>query len=128
MNKQRLRIAWIGMAVICVLAGGASAEDRDLRLDGYVGKYPDKQFLALAAVHDPLARLLGRRLKPFLARFQVLLTPIDKLSDDVVAQGCVRHNCANEQAAFTIDLNTGEATAASLTEGRYMDVYSASTA
>jgi len=117
----------MGMVVICLLAGGAAAQDRDLRLDKYVGKYPDKQFLALAAVHDPLARLLGRRLKPFLDRFQVL-TPIDKVSDDVVAQGCVRHNCANEQAAFAVDLNTGAATAASLTEGRYMDIYSASTA
>jgi hypothetical protein len=127
MNKQRLRMSWIGMALICLLAGSAAGQYRDLSLDQYVGKYPDKQFLALAAVHDPLTRLLGRRLKPFLARFQVL-TPIDKVSDDVVAQGCVRHNCTNEQAAFAINLNTGAATAASLTEGRYMDIYSASTA
>jgi hypothetical protein len=115
------------MAVLCLLAGSAAARDRDPSLDKYVGRYPDKQFLALAAVHDPLARLMGHRLKQFLARFQVL-TPIDKVSDDLVAEGCVRHNCANEQAAFAIDLNTGAATAASLTEGRYMDIYSASTA
>ena len=44
-----------------------------------------------------------------------------------MAQGCVRNNCADEQAAFAIDLDTGTATAASLTQGRYMDIYSKST-
>src|ERR1700746_859509 len=109
MNKQRLRKAWMGMVVICVLAGSVAAQDSDLGLDKYVGKYPDKRFLALPAVPAPLARWLGRRLKPFLARFQVL-TLIDRVSDEVVAQGCVRHNCANEQAAFSIDVKTGAAT------------------
>lgn len=111
------------LALACLLAGMAAAQERDLKLDRYVGKYPDKQFMALAAVHDPLARLMGDRLEAFLARFEELRR-IDRVSRDIVAQGCVRNDCAAEQAAFSIDLDTGEATAASLTQGRYMDIYS----
>lgn len=114
------------MMIAALMAAGAAAQTHSPGLDKYVGHYPDHQFMALPAVHDPLARLLGARLRPFLKRFQVL-SPIDKVSNEVVAEGCVRHNCANEQAAFAIDLDTGEATAASLTEGKYMDVYSKST-
>lgn len=114
------------LALACLLAGAAAAQDRDLKLDRYVGKYPDKQFMALPAVHDPLARLMGDRLEAFLGRFEVL-RPIDRVARDIVAQGCVRNDCAAEQAAFSIDLDTGEAAAASLTQGRYMDIYSKST-
>lgn len=39
----------------------------------------------------------------------------------------MRSNCAAEQAAFAIDLDTGTAAAASLTQGRYMDIYSKTT-
>jgi hypothetical protein len=84
---------------------------------------PDKQFLALPAVHDPLTRLLGHRLEPFLARFQQV-TPIGQESRDIVVAGCLRNDCTYEQAAFTIDLDTGEAAAASLTQGKYMDIFS----
>lgn len=114
------------LALACLLAGAAAAQDRDLKLDRYLGKYPDKQFMALPAVHDPLARLMGDRLEAFLGRFEVL-RPIDRVARDIVAQGCVRNDCAAEQAAFSIDLDTGEAAAASLTQGRYMDIYSKST-
>lgn len=114
------------MLVAALMASGAAAQNQSPGLDQYVGRYPDHQFMALPAVHEPLARLLGERLGRFLKRFQVL-TPIDKVSNNVVAEGCVRHNCVNEQAAFVIDLDTGEATAASLTQGKYMDVYSKST-
>ncbi len=123
MRTRQLWKACTHLALACLLAGAAAAQERDLGLKRYVGKFPDKQFLALPAVHDPMARLLGDRLEPFLSRFQVL-TPIDQVSRDIVAQGCVRNKCAAEQAAFTIDLVTGAAAAAALTQGRYMDIYS----
>jgi hypothetical protein len=119
-------MACAAMMMAGLMAAGAAAQDHSPTLDKYVGQYPDHRFLALPAVHGPLARLLGGRIGPFLKRFQVL-RPIDKVSNDVVAEGCVRQNCAAEQAAFAIDLDTGEATAASLTKGRYMDIYSKST-
>jgi hypothetical protein len=126
MTWQRLSTACAAMMIAALIAAGAAAENHSLGLDQYLGHYPDHRFMALPAVHNPLARLLGERLERFLKRFQVL-SPIDKVSNDVMAEGCVRHNCANEQAAFAIDLDTGEATAASLTQGKYMDIYSKST-
>jgi len=123
MKTRRLWKVCAYLVVAGLLAGAAAAQERDLKLDRYVGKYPDKQFMALRAVHDPLAKLMGDRLEPFLGRFQVL-TPIGRVSRDIVAQGCVRDKCASEQAAFTIDLDSGEAAAASLTQGRYIDIYS----
>jgi len=114
------------MMMAGLMAAVAAAQDHSPALDKYVGQYPDHQFLALPAVHGPLSRLLCGRIGPFLRRFQVL-RPIDKVSNEVVAEGCVRHHCAAEQAAFAIDLDTGEATAASLTKGRQMDIYSKST-
>ncbi len=114
------------MALACALAGAAVAQENYLSLDRWVGTPPNAQFMALPEVHTALSRLLGDGLDRFLSRFQAV-TPIDRVSRDIVAQGCVRNNCAAEQAAFTIDLDTGEAAAASLTQGRYMDIYSKST-
>jgi hypothetical protein len=125
MIRQRLRTAGVAM-VIAGLMAAAAAHSQSPALDKYVGQYPDHKFMALPAVHGPLVRLLGNRLGRFLKRFQVL-TPIDKVSNDIVAEGCVRHYCADEQVAFAIDLSSGEATAASLTKGHYMDIYSKST-
>jgi hypothetical protein len=126
MKTRRLWKVCAHLTLACLIAGAAAAQEHDLSLERYVGKSPDRQFLALPAVHDPLARLLGHRLQTFLSRLQVV-TPIDRVSRDIVAQGCVRDNCAAEQAAFTIDLDTGAAAAASLTQGRYMDIYSKNT-
>jgi hypothetical protein len=113
-------------AMLALLAGGAAAQDRDVDLSKYVGKYPDRQFLALPAVHDPLAKLLGQGVGPFLARFQVL-SPMEMDGRDLVASGCVQHNCGPEQSAFTIDLDTGEVAAASVTQDKYVDIYSSHT-
>ncbi len=126
MKKKRWWTAGASVAFAGLVAVTVAAQERDLSLDRYVGKSPDQQFLKLPAVHDPLASLMGDRLGPFLGRFQVV-TPIDRVSRDIVAQGCVKDNCAAEQAAFAIDLDTGEASAASLTQGRYMDIYSKNT-
>jgi hypothetical protein len=123
---RRLSKAGAYLALVCLLAGAAAAQEGDLRLDRYVGKLPDQQFLSLPPVRDPLARLLGERLNSFLTRFQQI-RPIGQISRDIVAEGCVRDNCANEQVAFAINLDTGQASAASLTHGRYMDVYSMTT-
>ncbi len=120
------KFRWMAAAAAILAAVAAIAQDRDLGLDRYIGKNPDRQFLSLPAVHDPLARLLGDRLNAFLDRFQVV-TPIDQVGRDIVAQGCVRDRCAAEQSAFAIDLDTGAAAAASLTRGRYMDIYSKTT-
>lgn len=126
MKIGKLCKAGAALLLVSLLAHGALAQERDLGLDKYVGKYPDKQFMALPAVHDALARLMGDKLDAFIARFQVL-TPIGRVSRDIVAAGCVKHNCAAEQAAFTIDLDSGRAAAASLTQGRYIDIYSKDT-
>jgi hypothetical protein len=126
MKTRRLWKGCAHLAVACLMAGAAAAQENYLSLDRWVGMQPNAQFMALPAVHGPLTRLLGDRLDQFLSRFQVV-TPIDRVSRDIVAQGCVRDHCAAEQAAFAIDLDTGEAAAASLTQGRYMDIYSKST-
>jgi hypothetical protein len=123
---MRLWQVWGCVALASMLAGVAMAQEHDLKLDQYVGKYPDKQFLVLPAVHDPLARLMGGRLDAFVSRFQVT-TPIERVSRDIVAEGCVQHNCAAEQAAFSIDLDTGQVAAATLTEGKFMNIYSRNT-
>jgi hypothetical protein len=125
MNKLGLNIGAF-LLLACITTAGAAAQQRDLGLEQYVGKNPDQQFLALPAVHDPLARLMGKRLDAFVKRFQAV-TPIDKVGRDIVAQGCVRDKCAAEQAAFAIDLDTGEVAAATLTQGRYMNIYSRKT-
>ncbi|HKD68734.1 MAG TPA: hypothetical protein VKB84_17965 [Candidatus Binataceae bacterium] len=126
MKTRRLWKVCAQIVLACLMAAAAAAKERDLKLDQYVGKYPDRQFLALPAVRDPLARLLGKRLGPFLDRFQVT-TPIDRVARDIVAEGCVRHNCGAEQAAFSVDLDTGEVAAATLTEGKYINIYGGST-
>ncbi len=127
MKRQRL---WTQTAhlllLLCLLAGAAAAQENYLSLDKWVGKMPDRQFLALPAVHGALSSLLGDGLERFLGSFQQV-TPIDRVSRDIVAQGCARNNCKAEQAAFAIDLDTGEASAATLTRGRYLDIYSKST-
>ena len=126
MKTRRWWKVWAPVALAGLLTGAAAAQERDLGLDRYVGKLPDQQFLALPAVHGPLARLLGKRLEAFLGRFQVV-RPIGQVARDIVAEGCVRGDCVAEQAAFAIDLDTGAVAAASLTQGRYMDIYSKST-
>ncbi len=114
------------MALLCSLAAGATAQQHDLGLEQYVGTKPDSHFFALAAVHDPLAALMGERLDGFLRRFQVV-QPIDKVARDIVAEGCLRDRCATEQAAFAIDLDTGQVAAAVLNHGRSIDIYSKNT-
>lgn len=126
MNKRQLWKVGAGLALAGMLAGAAVAQERDLGLDKYMGRHPDKQFMALPVVHDPLARLLGNKLGAFMARFQVT-KPIDKIGRDLVAAGCVKDKCAAEQVAFAIDLDTGRVAAASMTQGAYMDVYSRDT-
>jgi hypothetical protein len=127
MKMRRLWIGGISLALACLMAGAACAQqEREPSLERYVGKSPDKQFLGLLEVRDPLKKLMGERLEEFLSRFQQV-TPIDQVSRDIVAQGCVRSSCAAEQAAFAINLDTGGASAASLTQGRYMDIYSDTT-
>jgi len=125
-RMNRLWKTAVCAAVVCAIGAGAAAQERDPGLAQYVGRMPDQHFLALPAVHDPLAALMGDRLDAFLRRFQVV-EPIDRVARDIVAQGCVRGQCAAEQAAFAIDLDTGQAAAASLTRGRYMNIYSKTT-
>jgi hypothetical protein len=126
-SRMKTHRLWLHLALcailLAVVAGTAKAQPRDLGLDQYVGKYPDKEFMALPVVHDPLKRLLGDRFDTFMSRFQ-RLTAIDLVGRDIVAAGCVRHDCAAEQVAFAIDLDTGEVAAASLREGKYMNIYS----
>jgi len=128
MNTRRLWKVGAGLALAWLLASGAAtmAQERDLGLDQYMGKHPDKQFMALPVVHDSLTRLLGDKLNSFMSRFQVT-DRIDQIGRDLVAAGCVKHKCAAEQVAFAIDLDTGHVAAASLRQGRYMDVYSRDT-
>jgi hypothetical protein len=126
MNRSGLWKTAVWTVVVCAISAGAAAQERDLGLAQYVGKMPDQHFLALPAVHQPLSTLMGDRLDAFLKRFQVV-EPIDRVGRDIVAQGCVRGQCAAEQAAFAIDLDTGRGAAASLTQGRYMDIYSRNT-
>jgi hypothetical protein len=109
--------------VFYLLVAGAAARDRDVDLDKYVGKHPDRQFLALTAVHDPLAKLLGKRLDKFLRALEVT-APMEQVGRDLVASGCMAHNCTVEQSAFAIDLDSGKVVAASITEGKYFDIYS----
>jgi hypothetical protein len=126
MNRWRLEKAGLCLVLVCLVAGGATAQERDPGLEQYVGTKPDAHFFALPAVHDPLAALMGDRLDAFLRRFQVV-RPIDKVARDIVAEGCVRNQCTSEQAAFAIDLDSGQVAAASLNHGRYIDIYSKST-
>ncbi|HLH76930.1 MAG TPA: hypothetical protein VKV28_09025 [Candidatus Binataceae bacterium] len=84
------------------------------QLSGYAGRLPDSQFLNLPAVNRPLHELLGARYTAFRNRFQVLF-PIGLVGRDLVAEACVRSQCATRRAAFALDLDTGKVAAAFFT-------------
>jgi hypothetical protein len=126
MNRWKLGKIVFGLALACAIAGSGAAQERDLGLEQYVGKIPDRQFYNLPAVHDPLLAVMDGHLDAFLKRFQVV-QPIGKVGRDLVAEGCVRNECADEQAAFAIDLDSGRLAAANLRQGRYLDIYSKTT-
>ena len=92
-------------------------------LSAYAGRLPDAQFLNLPAVNQPLHNLLGPRYTGFRNRFQVLF-PIGLVGRDLVAEACVRSQCASHRAAFALDLDTGKVAAALFT-GHTFEIYSA---
>jgi len=111
-----------GLIAACLLLGAfaatAVAQDKYATLSRYSGKYPDSRFFALPEVAQPLHRLLGGNVTDFRSLFQVKF-PLGMVGTDLVAEGCVRHECAERRAAFAIDLQTGHISAATLNDHRF---------
>ena len=127
MNRRRLWKAGAGLALACLLASaadGAGARPGSGQIRRQVSQTSSSWRCPRFTIRWPAC--WATAWTRFVARFQVL-TPIDRCRRDIVARDACKHNCAAEQAAFAIDLDTGAAAAASLTQGKYMDIYSKST-
>jgi serine/threonine protein kinase len=96
-------------------------EQTDLRK--YVGTYPFEKFLRLPEIKIPLERVLDGHMEEFKSRFGVL-SPIEMVDRDLFASGCREHDCSDNEACFSINVDTGEVVAATLTNGEFIDIYS----
>jgi|GEM_PF-5723606 hypothetical protein len=113
MARRRWIVAGV-MALTLGLGPVAKAQTAHPPLSAYAGRLPDSKFLDLPGVNQPLHKLLGSRYTAFRSRFQVLF-PIGLVGRDLVAEACVRSQCANHRVAFALDLDTGKVAAAFFT-------------
>jgi hypothetical protein len=89
----------------------------------YVGTYPFEKFLRLPQIKVPLEGVLGGHLEELKSRFDVVV-PIEMVARDLFVSGCRAHDCADNNACFSINVDTGEVVAATLKNGEDIDIYS----
>jgi hypothetical protein len=53
-----------------------------------------------------------------------VVVPIEMVARDLFVSGCRAHDCADNNACFSINVDTGQVVAATLKNGEYIDIYS----
>jgi hypothetical protein len=76
-------------------------------LQSYVGKYPSDLLKAVPDLKTRMKAILGEKYKTFDDRW-VVQSPISKVGETLLLQGCMAHNCGMEEAAMAISLTDGK--------------------
>ena len=103
----------VPLLLLC-FGSAAVAQDKLGHLKSWAGKYPTEKkgrvttsFFGLPEVRTPLLRLLSRADFNLLTKEYAVEAPIKLIGDYLAVKVCRPHNCADEQAGFAINLNTG---------------------
>jgi hypothetical protein len=103
----------MAVLVLC-LSTTAVAQDRLGHLKSWAGKYPTEKkgrvttsFFGQPEIRTPLVRLLSRADLNLLTKEYAVEAPIKLIGDYLAVKVCKPHDCADEQAGFAINLNTG---------------------
>jgi hypothetical protein len=112
MTRGKL-IVLVSLLLLC-FSSAAVAQDRLGHLKSWAGKYPTEKkgrvttkFFGLPEIRTPLLRLLSRADFDLLTKEYAVEAPIKLIGDYLAVKVCRPHNCADEQAGFAINLNTG---------------------
>jgi hypothetical protein len=112
MTRGKL-IVLVSFLLLC-FSSAAVAQDKLGHLKSWAGKYPTNKkgrvttsFFGLAEIRTPLLRLLSREDFNLLTKEYAVQAPIKLIGDYLAVKVCRPHNCADEQAGFAINLNTG---------------------
>ena len=100
--------------LLLCFSSAAIAQDGLGHLKSWAGKYPTdrkgritKKFFGLPEIRAPLLRLLNREDFGLLTNEYAVEAPIKLVGDYLAVKVCKPHDCADEQAGFAINLNTG---------------------
>lgn len=111
--KRKKLIVPVVLVVLC-FSSGAVAQNNLGNLKSWAGKYPTerkgritKKFFGLPEVRTPLLRLLKREDFNLLTSEYAVEAPIKLIGDYLSVKVCKPHDCADEQAGFAINLETG---------------------
>src|SRR3989442_4358213 len=103
----------VPLLLLC-FSSAAVAQDRLGHLRSWAGKYPTEKkgrvttrFFGLPEIRTPLLRLLSRADFNLLTREYAVEAPIKLIGDYLAVKVCRPHDCADEQAGFAINLQTG---------------------
>src|SRR5258708_6347710 len=95
-------------------SSSAIAQEGLGHLKSWAGKYPtDKKgrvttsFFGVPEIRTPLLHLLSRADFNLLTKEYAVEAPIKLIGDYLAVKVCRPHDCADEQAGFAINLNTG---------------------
>ena len=112
MTRKNLMVL-VPILLLC-FSSAAVAQDKLGHLKSWAGKYPTEKkarvtttFFGLPEVRTPLLRLLSRADFNLLTKEYTVEAPIKLIGDYLAVKVCRPHNCADEQAGFAINLNTG---------------------
>ena len=112
MTRKNLMVL-VPILLLC-FSSAAVAQDKLGHLKSWAGKYPTEKkgrvtnsFFGLPEVRTPLLRLLSRADLNLLTKEYAVEAPIKLVGDYLAVKVCRPHNCADEQAGFAINLNTG---------------------
>ena len=112
MTRKNLMVV-VPVLMLC-FSCAAVAQDRLGHLKSWVGKYPTERkgrittnFFGLPEIRTPLLRLLSRADFNLLTKEYAVEAPIKLTGDYLSVKVCRPHDCADEQAGFAINLNTG---------------------
>ena len=110
---RRKRIVLVPLLLLC-FSSVAVAQNSLGHLKSWVGKYPTEKkgrvttkFFGLPEIRAPLLRLLSRADFDLLTKEYAVEAPIKLIGDYLALKVCRPHNCADEQAGFAINLQTG---------------------
>jgi hypothetical protein len=112
MTRKNLMVL-VPLLLLC-FGSAAVAQDKLGHLKSWAGKYPTEKkgrvttsFFGLPEIRTPLLRLLNRADFNLLTKEYAVEAPIKLSGDYLAVKVCRPHNCADEQAGFAINLQTG---------------------